>query len=219
MKAKYYVFESTEGMGKSTQCNNVAEYLKSEGYRVLVSKEPGTYLSPITMQLRSLMLDAQYEEQLSIQSRELISQAIRSIHLHKVIAPALYEYDFVLQDRGILSGLGYGEICGNDINWLIDMADRISLSALDVHFNKVYDGIFFMIGDVEQGLMRARGSKQEFSTGDAIENKGVHFMKNVYKSMYRNSEAFPTTYISIDNKSIDEVSKEIISHIMPSIIV
>jgi thymidylate kinase len=171
------------------------------------------------MQLRNIMLDAQYEEQLSTQSRELISQAIRSIHLHKVIAPALSQYDFILQDRGILSGLAYGEICGNDIKWLIEMADMISRASLDVHFNQVYDGVFFLTGDVTQGLQRAKSSKQEFAAGDAIENKGVDFMHRVYKSMYRNSEAFPTHYIPTQDVSINEVSKEIISLIMPSIIV
>jgi dTMP kinase len=102
--AKYICFEGTEGSGKSTQTQKLVDYLRSKGYKVLQTKEPGTPLSPLTMELRKIMLDSQYESQLTMTARELISQAIRSIHLERVVIPALSEYDYIIQDRGILSG-------------------------------------------------------------------------------------------------------------------
>src|SRR5512135_1519125 len=98
-KAKYICFEGTEGSFKTTNAVMLAKYLEGKGYKVLLTKEPGTPLSPLTMELRGIMLDAQYESQMTMVAREFISQAIRSIHIEKIILPALQEYDFIIQDR------------------------------------------------------------------------------------------------------------------------
>src|SRR5271167_1025736 len=122
-RATYICLEGTEGVGKTTQTQKLVDHLRAKGCKVLQTKEPGTAHAPLTMQLRGIMLDKQYDEQLTAPARELISQAIRSIHLEKVVFPALSEYDFIVQDRGILSGLAYGTACGNDektINFLAD---------------------------------------------------------------------------------------------------
>ena len=114
-KARYLVLEGCEGVGKTTQVELLTRYLQSKNFSVLQTKEPGTPLSPLTMQLRAIMLDKQYDGELTIPARELISQAIRSIHLNSVIIPALDKYDFIVQDRGMLSGLAYGTACGNSL--------------------------------------------------------------------------------------------------------
>jgi dTMP kinase len=121
---KYICIEGTEGVGKTTQTQKLVDHLRNLGYSVLQTKEPGTAHSPLTMELRNIMLNAKYEEQLTRTARELISQAIRSIHVEKVIKPAYGKYDFIVQDRGILSGLAYGEACGNDIGWLESLAQK-----------------------------------------------------------------------------------------------
>ena len=83
-KARYIVLEGTEGVGKTTQTVTLVNYLERQGYSCLQTKEPGTVHSPLTMELRNIMLNAKYDEQLTTSSRELISQAIRSIHLEQV---------------------------------------------------------------------------------------------------------------------------------------
>src|SRR5665213_3054416 len=114
-KARYICLEGTEGVGKTTQTQRLVDALRERGYRVLQTKEPGTNHVPLTMQLRGIMLDNQYDAILTKPAREFISQAIRSVHLERLIIPSLYEYDFIIQDRGILSGYAYGAGCGNDI--------------------------------------------------------------------------------------------------------
>src|ERR1017187_8360897 len=125
-KARYIVFEGTEGVGKSTQTQKLVDYLRAKGYKVLQTKEPGTSHAPLTMLLRSIMLDKQYDEQLTAPARELISQAIRSIHMDKVVVPALLTHDFIVQDRGVLSGLAYGTACGNELDRIISLSEYIT---------------------------------------------------------------------------------------------
>jgi dTMP kinase len=208
-KCTYIVIEGTEGCGKTTQTALLTKSLTEMGYKVLQTKEPGSPLSPITMALRGIMLDQQYDTQLTKTSRELISQAIRSIHLEKVVLPALEEYDFVIQDRGILSGLAYGEACGNDIHNLYSLTKLIAGEIDDIY--NIYDHVIYLKGDVTKGLNIAKSSKQEFAAGDAIEAKGLDFMQEVSYNMDRFSNLFNTTNITVDGKNIEQVQAEILS--------
>lgn len=209
-RAKYICFEGTEGVGKTTQTQKLVDYLRAQGFKVLQTKEPGTSHLPLTMQLRGIMLDKQYDEQLTVQARELISQAIRSIHVDKLILPALTEYDYIIQDRGILSGLAYGTACGNNLQDLRDLSTYVTASAarkLDVDF---YDSIIYLKGDTSAGLKKALQSKQEFATGDAMEARGNSFIQTVSTNMDEMSTYFNTVAISVDGKNIEEVFSEIL---------
>lgn len=210
MKAKYICFEGTEGVGKTTQTQKLADYLKSKGYKVLQTKEPGTILSPLTMQLRGIMLDRQYDEQLTAPARELISQAIRSIHLDKIVVPALLECDFVIQDRGILSGLAYGSACGNDLDRLISLSEYVTENARMFLDDGIYNDIIYLKGDTSAGLKKALSAKKEFAAGDAMEAKGDSFLHTVSSNMDELSQSFNTTTIDVDGKGIDEVFSEIL---------
>lgn len=207
MAAKYIVFEGEEGMGKTTQTEKLAVYLRSKGYKVLQTKEPGVDLLPLTMALRKIMLDAQYEDQITPVAREFVSQAIRSIHMDKLVYPAMDEYDFIIQDRGILSGLTYGHACGNDVDWLMGLAQDSTDSDNPCD---IYDRVIYLTGDISKGLEKAKSSKQEFEAGDAMEARGDTFMEKVANNMSEMSEWFHADTISIDGKNIEEVFSEIL---------
>jgi len=211
MKRAYYIcFEGTEGVGKTTQTQKLVDYLRAKGFKVLQTKEPGTSHLPLTVQLRGYMLDKQYDEQLTAPARELISQAIRSIHIEKLILPALTEYDYIIQDRGILSGLAYGSACGNELQDISDLVRYVTTPAigkLDVGF---YDSIIYLKGDTSAGLKKALESKKEFAAGDAMEAKGSSFLQKCSHNMDEMSKSFNTAIINVDNKNIDEVFNEIL---------
>lgn len=213
-KAKYICLEGTEGVGKTTQTDKLVSYLKDRGYKVLQTKEPGTPLSDITMKLRGIMLDNQYDNDLTNTAREFISQAIRSIHIEKVIMPALNEYDFIVQDRGVLSGLAYGTACGNDFEMIEEFAkivcDPISAQDdYDSNMYAIYDSVIYLKGDVNKGLETAKSAKQEFESGDAMESRGNNFMNDVANNMDEMSSYFNTSVIDVQGKSIEDVFAEI----------
>jgi thymidylate kinase len=209
-KARYVVFEGTDGVGKSTNVEKLSTYLRNKGFKVLTTKEPGTPLAPATMELRGLMLNAKYANDINPEARELISQAIRSIHINKVIVPALSEYDFIIQDRGILSGLAYGSACGNNSDWLRQMSNKICVDALNLPFYKLYDDVVYLKGDTRRALAAAKNAKQEYAEGDVIENQGNALMEQVAYFMNGFSYVFGAKDVNVDNKSIDEVFAEIL---------
>ena len=217
MKARYICLEGTEGVGKTTQTKLLVDTLKSRGFSVLQTKEPGTDLLPLTMLLRGIMLDKQYDEQLTRPAREFISQAIRSIHLEKLIVPNLDKYDYIIQDRGILSGYAYGTGCGNIYGFLQQLSNEV-VDAADNNANifppsatKIYDHVLYLRGDSLKGLAKAQAAKQEFTAGDAMESKGNDFITQVSHSMDFMSESFNTVRIDVDGKSIEEVHNEILT--------
>lgn len=215
-KAKYICLEGTEGVGKTTQTRKLVDTLRARGYTVLETKEPGSPHSPLTMTLRGIMLDNQYDSQMTRPAREFISQAIRSIHLEQVIVPNLYKYDFIIQDRGILSGYAYGTACGNSYGSLKNLSEQVvdsaaTADALSSYPTKIYDSVVYLKGDSLKGLAKAKAAKQEFAAGDAMESKGNDFMTQVSFNMDYMSETFNTVRIDVDGKSIEDVHAEIMN--------
>ena len=211
-RARYICFEGTEGVGKTTQVQKLVEYLRDKGYSVLHTKEPGTPLAPLTMALRGIMLDSKYDDELTTPARELISQAIRSIHMEKVVSPALKEYDYVVQDRGVLSGIAYGSTCGNDVEWLLSLMRQVT-PAEDLYQNGkiIYDDVVYLKGNVANGLKKALQSKQEFEAGDSIEKRGDSFMEQVSASMQKHLGAFNASVVTVDGRTIEEVHSDIVA--------
>lgn len=225
-KAKYIVLEGTEGCGKTTQCRVLVEYLRGKGFSVLETKEPGTPLCPVTVELRKFVLDAAYGDVVTPVARELITQAIRSIHLEKVIVPALSTYDYIIQDRGLISGMCYGEACGHDFHFLMDMGQHlVDAAGLSLSNNEdiqlsermekligLYDNVIVLTTkDVANKLATAQACKKEYQAGDFIEAKGEKFMDAVNSSMNLWPMMVPDKVrkVTIDGKDIKTVALEI----------
>lgn len=248
MKATYICFEGSEGVGKTTQVTETVNYLRSQGFKVLETKEPGTIHSPLTMALRRLMLDSKYEDaskseelkqdlvavlgnseyqahltaksqellskaaqivgqekQMTKESRELICQAIRHIHINKVIIPASKEYDFIIQDRGILSGLAYGVAGGVDQTFMDDL-NTLSVAELLKGSRDCYDHVILLQANVANGLKRALSAKQEFESGDVMEKRGVSYLEKVNSNFSQFAQEFSGVIcLAVEGKTIPEV--------------
>ena len=209
--ARYICLEGTEGVGKTTQTQRLVDHLRDLGFKVLQTKEPGTPLSPVTMKLREIMLSNEFDKDLTPAARELISQTIRSIHIGKVINPAHENYDFIIQDRGILSGLAYGTACGNDTEWLETLAAYAADTECDEDIYALYDDVLYLRGNVSKGLDRALSSKQEFKDGEAMESRGNEFLTQVGANMDEMATWFNSKTIDVDGKDIDAVFSNILS--------
>jgi dTMP kinase len=209
-KAKYIVFEGSEGVGKTTQIRQVVDFLRKSGFKVLVNKEPGSEHNDVTLELRKLILDKKYENQINPKGREFLLQTVRNITLETVVLPALEEYDYIIQDRGILSGITYGlenKLSFDFISSLVYLATPMILkkeNSLDI-----YDLTIYLKGDVKKGLERAQ-NKNEFKDGDIMESKGLGFIQNVADKYEQYLHLFNTKTILVEGKSIEQVTNEIL---------
>jgi dTMP kinase len=210
----YIVLEGSEGTGKSTQTKLLVQTLRDKGFSVLETKEPGTDHAPLTMTLRGIMLDAQYEDQMTKEAREMISQAIRSIHINKVIFPAIGQYDFIVQDRGILSGTAYGVACDNPLEYITYLSEQAigeEGKKRGINIYNLYDHVVIFKGNIKKNLERAKSAKQEFKQGDAMENRGVSFLEKVNQNFNSQKSLFQkVSEIDTEGKSIEQIQKELL---------
>lgn len=210
----YIVLEGSEGTGKSTQTKLLVQTLRDKGFSVLETKEPGTDHAPLTMTLRGIMLDAKYEDQMTKEAREMISQAIRSIHINKVIFPAIGQYDFIVQDRGILSGTAYGVACDNSLEYITYLSNQAigeEGQKRGINIYNLYDHVVIFKGNIKKGLERAKSAKQEFQQGDAMENRGVSFLEKVNQNFNSQKSLFQkVSEIETEGKSIEEIQLELL---------
>ncbi|HEX5937687.1 MAG TPA: dTMP kinase, partial [Actinomycetota bacterium] len=100
----FIAFEGVEGSGKGTQIRLAEEYLRSEGYDVQVTREPGG--TDIGERVRQLLLDPAIGK-LDARTEALLFAASRAQTVQSVIRPALAEGKVVICDRYVDSSLAY----------------------------------------------------------------------------------------------------------------
>ncbi|MFH1429077.1 MAG: dTMP kinase [Candidatus Margulisiibacteriota bacterium] len=100
----FITFEGPEGCGKSTQIHQLADYLRSQGRDVIVTREPGG--TPVGQAIRDILLDKQ-NTALCDNTELLLFTADRAQHLFEVIKPALKAGKVVLCDRYSDSTIAY----------------------------------------------------------------------------------------------------------------
>lgn len=168
MKGIFISFEGIEGTGKSTQTELLAEYLRSKGYGVTKTAEPGG--TRISLKIRDLLLSTDSTD-MDPFTELLLYNAARVQHIKEIIMPALLRGDMVLTDRfsdSTTAYQGYGR--GIDLK-LIDSLDAVATNRLRPQLTVLLDI------DVETGLTRNR----KIQKYDRIELEEVSFHERVRK--------------------------------------
>jgi len=113
-RGKFITFEGLDGTGKSTQLRKLAAALRSAGYKVVETREPGG--TATGEKIRRVLLDSATEG-LSPLAEMALMFASRAQHIAEVIQPALDQGQVVLCDRFTDSTeayQGYGRKLGSE---------------------------------------------------------------------------------------------------------
>jgi dTMP kinase len=162
-KGIFITFEGPDGGGKSTHIKLLAEFLKKNGYSVVVTREPGG--TALGEDIREVLLDPRVKN-LSLWSELFLYLSCRSQILEEVIKPALISREIVLCDRFTDATVAYQGF-GRKMN--IDLINDL---------NKLLVGEFkpdlTVLIDIEPGL----GLERSFARGskvDRIEKEKIAF--------------------------------------------
>ncbi len=109
MTGRFISLEGGEGTGKSTQAKALAATLRTKGFTVLLTREPGG--TPGAEVIRELLLSG-HDEKWNMRTEALLFAAARSEHCDSLIKPALERGDWVISDRFIDSSRAYQSISG-----------------------------------------------------------------------------------------------------------
>ena len=194
----FITFEGGEGAGKSTAIKRIVEKLTSEGYEIVLTREPGG--TPIAEEIRNVSLDKK-NTAMDPRTEALLYAASRRQHLVEKVIPALKEGKLVLCDRFLDSSLAYQ---GGARGIGIDTVYNMNLFATEGMLPDLT--ILFDIKP-EEGLARiAANSQREVNRLDV---EKLTFHNKVRDSFHELAKKFPERFVIVDaSKTPDEVFED-----------
>ncbi|NTV23241.1 MAG: dTMP kinase [Nanoarchaeota archaeon] len=161
----YIVFEGTVGTGKSTQARRLAEFLKSRGKDVLLTREPGG--SEIADSVRKLVQGTKFSEHMEPVCEAYLYAASRAQTLRKVVMPALDKGFIVIADRSYITSMAYqGFARGLTFERILEINDPAVVIRPDA--------VLYMSLPPKTGLERTHDQ-----AGDKFEREDVAFFDKV----------------------------------------
>lgn len=186
-------FEGSDGCGKTTQMKILAQWLKTCGWRVKETREPGG--GPISEAIRALVLDPAQKGMTDVCEAYLFA-ASRAQHVRDTIRPALQRGEIVLCDRFLDSSVafqGAGRALGTDV------VMEINRHAVD---GTVPDLTFFLDIDPHTAMQRRLSA----TAPDRIEQEQQDFVGRVYAAFDGIASAEPERVVRIAaTGSIEEI--------------
>ncbi|MGZ4475752.1 MAG: dTMP kinase [Nocardioides sp.] len=199
----FIALEGGEGAGKSTQAGKLTEWLRAEGYDVLLTREPGD--TAVGAELRRIVLDPATGD-ISHRTEALLYAADKAEHVDKVVAPALARGQVVITDRYVDSTLAYQGAGRALLDRDVERVARWATGDLRPHLTVVLDL------PPAQGLTR-------FEERDRIEAEPDEFHERVRQMFLQLATGQPEHYVIIDaRKPVDEIAREIRTRAEPLLV-
>ena len=186
MAGKFITFEGPEGSGKSTVIKAVVEYLTSEGYDILSTREPGGIR--IAEDIRDIILSKD-NTMMSARAEALLFAASRAQHLHEKILPGLEENKIILCDRFIDSSLAYQ---GHARGLGVEEVYQINKFAIG---DKLPDLTLFFDVPPKVGLSRVFNNTRDV---DRLDLETIEFHEKVYEGYQLLAKKFENRFIIVD---------------------
>jgi dTMP kinase len=130
MRGKLVSIEGIDGCGKTTHTRLLAEWLRSQGYRVVVTDEPTDGIIG-----RIIKRALKGEIKIQVPTEALLFAADRVQHVDEVIRPALKAGRIVITERYFYSSLAYQSARGLSMHWL----ESINRAALKPNLSILID--------------------------------------------------------------------------------
>jgi dTMP kinase len=196
-RGKFITFEGLDGVGKSTQLENLAGWLRERGLDVITTREPGGTI--LGQNLRSVLLSSRTAG-LSPLAEMALMFADRAQHIDEQILPALQRGQWVLCDRFTDSSeayQGFGRQLGSDA--------VLTLHKILCHDLKP-DLTILMVSDLDHNLSRARKRNREQAklTADdenRFEKENRAFHQRVLDGFLNIAKREPERVIEIDARA------------------
>lgn len=181
----FITLEGPEGSGKTSQVPALADHIRSLGYNVLLTREPGGTL--IGDQIRNVLISLE-NKALTPQAETLLFLAARAQLVREVIQPALAAGVVVVSDRyadATLAYQGYGH--GVDLDVLRKLLE-FATGGLKPDLKILLDI------DVENGLLR----KTNCGEWNRLDAYSVAFHERVRKGYHSLAAAEPDRWVIIN---------------------
>lgn len=194
-KGFFITFEGPDGSGKTTQIKLLSDYLTSQGYTVILTREPGG--TETGERIREIILDPERKEYCN-ETELLLYAASRAQLVDEVIKPNLEAGNIVISDRFVDSSIAYQGF-GRGLKDYVEMVnDHITKDCMPDMT------LLFKIDD-EAAKARAQGKPEKNRKQD------TDFYKNAVTGYEYVEKKYPDRIFPIDaTQAIDEIAYNII---------
>ncbi|MEX0305912.1 MAG: dTMP kinase [Ruegeria sp.] len=204
-RGTFLTFEGIDGSGKSTQARLLAEYLRSEGREVILTREPGG--SDGAEEIRNLVLQGD-PDRWSAETEILLFTAARRDHLERTIEPALAAGKVVICDRFADSTRMYQGLSRGDLRGLVDQLHSLMIG-------REPDLTLLIDMDPETGLSRAKGRQ---GAEERFEDFGLDLQQQMRAGFLGLAEEFPDRFRVVDgNRIMDSVAQDVTEIVMTAL--
>jgi dTMP kinase len=199
-RGRFITFEGGEGVGKSTQLQRAAAWLRAQGIEAVTTREPGG--TPRAERLREILLERSTAP-MPASAELLLMFAARADHLANLVEPALARGAWVLCDRYTDATYAYqggGRGCPEaQIDALVQV----------VHADKWPDLTVLLDAPVEVGMARAH-ARNGASGADRFELELQDFFERVRSRYLDRAAREPQRFRVIDaSRDIDAVEIDV----------
>jgi dTMP kinase len=112
---KFIVLDGIDGSGTTTHANLLKEWLKQQGYAVVVTQEPSG------RNIGTLIRKTIKTTQTSAKVDALLFAADRVDHIENIIKPDLLAHKIVISDRYVESAVAYQTAAGLQMEWILEL--------------------------------------------------------------------------------------------------
>ena len=197
-RGRFISFEGGEGVGKTTQIDRLAAFLRKRGVDVVVTREPGG--TEVGEAIRDVLLDKSLPA-MHADTELMLMYAARVEHVQRLIRPALEAGQWVLSDRfadasHVYQGVGRGLDPAR-----IDVLDDWSLRGFAPDRTILFDM------PVEAGMARVRSR----GVTDRFEEETQAFFERVRQGYLDRARRFSERFVVIDAaREIDAITDDLI---------
>lgn len=187
---KLITFEGIEGVGKSTQINNILSWLKENGNSVKLLREPGS--TNFGEKIRELLLSK--DSKIDSHTELLLMFAARAEMINQHLINA--SEDFILCDRYYHASIAYQ---GYGRKLSLKLIDRLidDLNCPTPNLTIIYDL------DVNEGFKR-----KSDDVIDRIESAGPEFFSDVRNGYLQLANNRSEVHVIDASRSVDQVTHE-----------
>lgn len=206
-RGKFITFEGLDGVGKSTQIENLARWLSERGIDAVITPEPGG--TALGQKLRTVLLSSRTSG-LSPLAELALLFADRAQHIDELILPALHRGQWVLCDRFTDSSVAYqggGRELGSAMVWQLH---KILCRDLQP------DLTILMLSNPAASVARARRrnlkrSRRSRDDENRFEQENRAFYQRVHDAYLAIAERDPQRVVKVDAKEpVAKVCKKIV---------
>ena len=205
---KLFTFEGSEGSGKSTQIELLAEELSGMGHDVVVTREPGG--TEIGEEIRHLLIHSSSGGRMTPETELLLFAASRAQLVRELIIPALKKGSIVLCDRFLDSTTVYQGAARSISSDPVAFINQFAVGPVSP------DLTFILDVPAEESIRRVRRRVSDLP--DRMERENIDFYNKVREGYLLLAKSLPERFHIVNGTdALRENQEEILKVVLDNI--